>query len=42
MRSTALKTLSLLALAAPALTLAQSPSTLDKVKQAGTITLDRR
>ena len=38
----ALKTVSLLALAAPALVMAQTPSTLDKVKQAGTITLAYR
>jgi ABC-type amino acid transport substrate-binding protein len=38
----ALKTVTLLALATPALVMAQSPSTLDKVKQAGTITLAYR
>ena len=38
----ALKTATLLALAAPALVMAQTPSTLDKVKQAGTITLAYR
>ena len=38
----ALTTVTLLALATPALVMAQSPSTLDKVKQAGTITLAYR
>ena len=42
MRLNALKTLSLLTLATPALVMAQTPSTLDKVKQAGTITLAYR
>lgn len=42
MRPTLLKTLPLLALLAPAFALAQTPSTLDKVKAAGTITLAYR
>ncbi len=42
MQLPALKTVSLLALAAPVLVMAQTPSTLDKVKQAGTITLAYR
>jgi ABC-type amino acid transport substrate-binding protein len=42
MHLSALKTVTLLALATPALVMAQSPSTLDKVKQAGTITLSYR
>ena len=42
MRSNTLKTLSLLALLAPGLALAQATSTLDKVKAAGAITLAYR